>query len=46
LARVEEILSLTAHGMMFGPNEPPTNRTVLELAQSGHVVFTPKIGAR
>jgi Trypsin-like peptidase domain len=46
LARVEEILPLTAHGMMFGPNEQPTDRTLLELAQSGHVVFTPKIGAR
>jgi hypothetical protein len=43
LARIEEVLPLIAHGMMFGPDEPPTDRTLLQLAQSGHVMFSPKI---
>jgi trypsin-like peptidase len=43
LARVEEVLPLIAHGMILGPDEPPTDRTLLQLAQSGHVIFSPKV---
>lgn len=43
LARVEEVLSLVAYGMMLGPNQPPTDRTLSQLAQTGHVLFSPKI---
>jgi len=43
LARVEEALTLTAAGMKFGPNDVPTDRTLLELAQTRHVVFVPEI---
>ena len=43
LARVEQVLSLVAHGMMLGPDQPPIDRTLLQLAQTGHVLFDPKI---
>lgn len=43
LARVEEALTLTAAEMKFGPNHVPTDSTLLELAQTRHVVFVPEI---
>jgi S1-C subfamily serine protease len=43
LARVGEILALVAYGMTLEFNGAPTDRTLLQLAQSGHVVFSPKI---
>jgi Trypsin-like peptidase domain len=41
LTRVNEALPLTAAGMMFGPDDPPTDRSLLQLAETGHVVFIP-----
>jgi hypothetical protein len=43
LARVNEALPLTAAGMMFGPNDRPTDRSLLQLAATGHVVFVPPL---
>jgi trypsin-like peptidase len=43
LARVGEILALVAYEMTLEFNGAPTDRTLLQLAQSGHVVFSPKI---
>jgi hypothetical protein len=43
LARVDEALPLIAAGMMFGPNDPPTDRSLLQLAETGHVVFIPPL---
>ena len=41
LTRVNEALPLTAAGMMFGPDDPPTDRSLLQLAETGYVVFIP-----
>jgi hypothetical protein len=38
LARVEEALPLIAAGMMLEPNDPPTDRSLLQLAETGYVV--------
>jgi len=46
LARVEEALTLTAAGMRFGPDDVPTDRTLLEFVQTRHVVFVPEISTR
>jgi hypothetical protein len=43
LARVEEALPLTAAGMKFGPDDPPTDRSLLSLVRSGHVVLIPPL---
>jgi hypothetical protein len=43
LARIEDVLQLTAAGMKFGPSEPPTDRRLYQLGKSGHVVFSPPI---
>jgi hypothetical protein len=46
LARVEEALPLTAAGMMLGPNDHPTDRSLSQLAESGHVLFVPSLSRK
>jgi len=39
LARIADVLDLTAHGMKFGPNEDPVDRTLRQLIDSRHVIL-------